>query len=113
MILPQEVFAYNNSINRNNGKSPLQIVYVNNPRTASKLKKMDKGEISSAEAEDFVEHLKNIHEELRQHITKMNAQYKAKADVKRRYKEFQVGDEVMVHLRKEHFIVGTYNNDFV
>ena len=70
---------------------------------------MDKGEISSAEAEDFAKHLKNAHEEVRKHIIKMNTQYKAKADVKMRYKEFEVGDEVMVHLRKEHFLVGTYN----
>ena len=39
----------------------------------------------------------------------MNAQYKSKANVIRRYEKFQVGDKVMVHLRKEHFIVGTYN----
>ena len=48
-------------------------MYGNSPRIASELIKFDKGEISSAEAEDFAEHLKNIHEEVRQHITKMNA----------------------------------------
>lgn len=53
--------------------------------------------------------MKNIHEEVRKHITKMNVQYKTKADEKRRQKEFQVGDEVMVHLQKERFLVGTYN----
>ena len=109
MILPQAEFAYNNSVNRSIGKSPFKIVYGNSPRNASELRKIDKGEISSAEVEEFAKHLKNMHEEVRKNIIKMNAQYKAKADVKRRYKEFQVGDEVMVHLRKEHFPVGTYN----
>ena len=60
MILPQAEFAYNNSVNKSIGKSPFQIVYGNSPRTASKLRKLDKGEISSAEAEDFAEHLKNM-----------------------------------------------------
>ena len=63
--LPQAEFAYNNSVNRSTGKSPFQIVYGNSSRTASKLRKLDKGEISSAEVEEFVEHLKNIHEEVR------------------------------------------------
>ena len=54
-------------------KPPFQIVYGNSPRNALQLRKLDKGEISSVEAEDFAEHLKNIHEEVRQHITKMNA----------------------------------------
>ena len=49
-------------------------MYGNSPRTASELRKLDKGEISSAEAEEFAEHLKNVHEEVRQHIIKMNAQ---------------------------------------
>ena len=63
-------------------------MYGNNPRIAYGLRKFDKGEISSVEVEEFAKHLKNIHDEVRKHIIKMNAQYKAKADVKRRYKEF-------------------------
>ena len=50
MILPQAEFAYNNSVNRSTGKSPFQIVYGNSLRTASELRKLDKGEINSAEA---------------------------------------------------------------
>ena len=64
MILPQAEFAYNNSINRSIGKSPFQIVYENSPRTASKLKKLDNVKISSAKAEEFAKHLRNIHEEV-------------------------------------------------
>ena len=74
MILPQAEFAYNNSVNRSTSKSPFQIMYGNSPRTASELRKLDKGEICSAEAEEFAEHLKNVHEEVRKHITKMKAQ---------------------------------------
>ena len=107
LILSQVEFI--NSINKSTGKSPFQIVCGSSPRNSSKLRQLDKGEISSSEAEEFVEHLKNIHEEVRKHIIKMNTQYKAKEGVKRRYKEFQIGDEVMVQLRKEYFLVGTYN----
>ncbi len=72
MILPQAKFVYNNFVNKSTGKSPFQIVYGSSPRNVSELRKLDKGEISSAEAKDFVEHLKNIHEEVRKHIIKMN-----------------------------------------
>ena len=58
IILPQAEFAYNNSINRSTGKSPFQIMYGNNPRTASELRQLDKGEISHVEVEEFAKHLK-------------------------------------------------------
>ena len=71
--------------------------------------KMEEGERTSVEVEEFVEHIKHLHEEVHAHITKMNQQYKARADQRRRHKEFQVGDLFMVHLRKEIFPAGTYN----
>ena len=46
---------------------------------------------------------------MRKNIIKMNTQYKDTTYLKRRYKEFYIGDEVMVLLQKEHFLVGTYN----
>ena len=70
-ILPQTKFAYNNSVNMSTSKSPFHIVYGSSSINASELRKLDKGEIGSAEAEDFVEHLKNIHEEVRKHSTRL------------------------------------------
>ena len=98
LILPQEEFAYNNSINRSTGRSPFQIVYGSSPRTTLELRKMEQGERTSAEAEEFVEHIKSLHEEVHAHITKMNKKYKARVDQRRRHKELQVGDMFMVHL---------------
>ena len=72
LILLQEKFSYNNLVNRNTGRSPLQIVYGISPRTTLELRKMDQGERTSVEIEDFVEHVKNLHEEICAHITKMN-----------------------------------------
>ena len=40
---------------------------------------------------------------------KFNARYKAAADKKRREKVFEEGDMVMVYLRKERILVGSYN----
>ena len=83
------------------GRSPCQIMYGSSSRTAPELRKMELGERTSAKAEEFVEHVKNLHEEVHAHITKMNLYYKAREDQNRRYKEFQVGDLVMVYLRKK------------
>lgn len=83
-------------------------MYGSSPRTASKLRNMDKRDKISIEAKYYIENLKNLNEEVKEYINKLKSQYKAKADQKRRYKEFQVGDEVMVHLQKERFPFGAH-----
>ena len=49
-----------------------------------------------------------MQEEVRQKLEATNAKYKEAADEKSREKIFNVGDLVLVYLRKERFPVGTY-----
>ena len=97
LILPQEEFSYKNFMNRSTARCPFQIMYESSPRTAPELRKMEQGERTSVEGEEFDEHIKCLHEEVHAHITKMNQQYKARVDQRRRHKEFQEGHMVMVH----------------
>ena len=82
-------------------------MYGSSPWTAPELRKMEQGERTSAKVEEVFEHVKNLHEEVHAHITKMNQQYKARENQKRGHKEFQVGDLVLVYMRNERFLVGT------
>jgi hypothetical protein len=46
-ILPQEEFAYNDSVNRSMRKIPFHIVYRMNPRGVSELRDLNQGEFRS------------------------------------------------------------------
>ena len=50
----------------------------------------------SKPVESFVKHIYDLHAEIRRKISLSNEEYKLAADVHRRYKEFNVGDYVMV-----------------
>ena len=60
-------------------------------------------------AENMAERIQAMQEEVRQKLEATNTKYKEAADKKRREKIFNVGDLVLVYLRKERFPVGTYN----
>jgi hypothetical protein len=108
-ILPQAEFAYNDSMNRSTGKSPFQILYGTQPRGVSELRELGQAETSSARAEEFAEAMQELHTQVKQRLRKANQEYKRRADQRKRQLQFEVGDSVLAHLRKERFRRGTYN----
>ncbi|KAK9950547.1 hypothetical protein M0R45_006032 [Rubus argutus] len=107
--LAQAEFAYNNMVNRSTGKTPFEIVYGRTPHHTLDLVPLPKLPGMSIAANHMAEKMAEIHADTKKAIEDSNAQYKSQADMHRRLKVFKVGDEVMVHLRKERFPVGTYN----
>ncbi|GKD78311.1 hypothetical protein Tco_1340932, partial [Tanacetum coccineum] len=63
----------------------------------------------NVQANRMVEEVQATHEVVLANITEANDKYKFAADKHRQKKLFQVGDEVMVFLRKECFSVVTYS----
>jgi len=64
---------------------------------------------SIASAEEFAEVMKELHGRVKQRLMDSNQEYKRRADQHRRQLQFEVGDLVLAHLRKERFLRGTYN----
>ena len=53
--------------------------------------------------------MQKLHDRVREQLQDNNHKYKSIVDQKRREVQFEVGDEVLSHLRKERFPRGTYN----
>lgn len=102
--LPQVEFAYNNAVHSAIGKSPFSLVYTSVPNHVVDLVKLPKAHGVSVDAQHMAKK-----EEVRDKLEKTNARYKAAADKHRRAKVFEEGDYVMVYLRKERFLVESYN----
>ena len=109
LALSQAEFAYNSSISRSNSKSPFSIVYCMPPKHALDLVPFPELPGVSQAAENMAERIQAMQKEVKQKLEATNAKYKEAADKKRREKIFNVGNLVLVYLRKERFPVGTYN----
>jgi hypothetical protein len=108
-ILPQAEFAYNDSPNRSTGKIPFQILYGMQPRGVSELRDIEQSEFRSVGAEDFTAEMQKLHSQIREQLQNSSQEYKRRVDQHRRELQFEVGDLVLAHLRKERFPRGTYN----
>jgi hypothetical protein len=53
--------------------------------------------------------MKELHSQVKQRLMESSQEYKRRADQHRRQLQFEIGDLVLAHLRKERFPRGTYN----
>ncbi|KAM2080574.1 hypothetical protein ACFX1T_034334 [Malus domestica] len=107
--LPQMEFSYNSDVHRATGKSPFSIVYTATPHHVVDLVKLPRGHGLSIAAENMAEDVVAIRDEVKQRLEQTNVKYKEAVDKHRRMKVFKEGDSVMVFLRRERFLVGTYS----
>ncbi|GJX72611.1 RNA-directed DNA polymerase [Tanacetum coccineum] len=105
--LAQAEFTYNSVVDSSTGFSPFEVVYKTSLRHVVDL--FDLPRNTNIQANRMVKEVQATHEVVRANITEANAKYKIAADKHHRKKLFQVGDEVMVFLLKERFLVGTYS----
>src|SRR5215813_235279 len=101
--LPFIEFAYNRSIHSTTSYSPFEIVYGFNPLTPMDLIPLPIDDRVSLDGKKKAELVRQIHEKTRLHIEEKNKIYASKANKGRRLVQFEPGDWVWVHLRKERF----------
>jgi hypothetical protein len=53
--------------------------------------------------------MKELHYQVKERLHNSSQEYKRRGDQHRRQLQFEVGDLVLAHLRKERFLRGTYN----
>jgi hypothetical protein len=79
------------------------------PRGVLELRDSEQNATRSASAEDFSEAMKEIHSQVKERLQNSSQEYKCRAYQHRRRIQFEVGDLILAHLRKERFPKGTYN----
>ncbi|GKC04576.1 RNA-directed DNA polymerase [Tanacetum coccineum] len=82
-------------------KTPFQIVYQCPPKQAIDLVHLPALPGHSIAAQNMAERIEAVQAEVKQKLESFNEKYKVQSDKHRRMKTFSVGDQVMVHLRKD------------
>jgi hypothetical protein len=84
-------------------------MYGMQPRGVSELRDLEQSEFRSVGEEEFAAEMKELHSNIKERLQNSNQEYKHRADRHRRELQFEVGDLVLAHLRKERFPRGMYN----
>jgi hypothetical protein len=83
-------------------KSPFQILYGMQPRGVYELRDLEQSEINVG-VEDLGVEMQRLHSQIRGQLQSSNQEYKHRVDQHHRELQFEVGDHVLAHLRKERF----------
>jgi hypothetical protein len=108
-VLAKDEFSYNDSPNMSTCLIPFQISYGIHPRGIYELRDLGKQEMRSVDDEDFAVSMQELQERVNEKLQDNNNKYRHREDLKQRQLDFEVGDLVMEHLRKEMFLRGEYN----
>jgi hypothetical protein len=101
--LPHVEFAYNRSLHSTTKMCPFEIVYGLLPRAPIDLMPLPSSEKLNFDAKQCAELMLKMHETTKENIERMNAKYKISGDKGRKQLDFEPGDLVWLHLRKERF----------
>jgi len=62
---------------------------------------LEQGEIRSTRTVDFVVEMQKLHSHIKEQLQSSNQKYKHRVDQHRREIQFEVGDQVLAHIRKD------------
>ncbi|KAF2302225.1 hypothetical protein GH714_033789 [Hevea brasiliensis] len=97
--IAQPEFAYNNAAH-SAARTPFSIMYTKVPNHALVLVKLPKVPGLSVATGNLAEQVQSNEDDVKKRLEKANTKYKDAADKHRRFKVFEVGDKVMVFVRK-------------
>jgi hypothetical protein len=111
LALPQVDFAYNSIVHSATGKTPFALVYTSVPKHVVDLIKLPKAPRVNIAAENMAGEIiaVTVKDSIKAKLEATGLKNKVVVDKRRRVRVFNVGDDVMVFLRKERFPVVTYN----
>jgi hypothetical protein len=101
--LPHVEFGYNRSLHSTTKMYPFEIVYGLLPRAPIDLMPLQSSEKLNFDAKRHAELMLKMHETTKENIERMNTMYIISGDKGRKQLDFEPGDLVWLHLRKERF----------
>ncbi|PKI49539.1 hypothetical protein CRG98_030076 [Punica granatum] len=96
-------FSYNRSIHNTTRKTPFEVVYGFNPITPLDLAPLRASSRLCFDGKKRDEQIKALHEQVKLQIEKKNAAYAQGANKGRKQVQFNPGDLVWIHFRKQRF----------